>query len=374
MTDQRGLPFLDAVKELAAAAGMEVPGARSARRAAGRARAIAARCDRGRAGLVHGAVSTGWRGRKRGPICRSAGSASRTRRAFGLGFSPDSRSKLKTAIKQFPEEMLVETGMLILPEDEPNKRSRESYDRFRGRLMIPIRDQRGRVIAFGGRILGAGEPKYLNSPETPALRQGPHPLQSRQGRPRRAQVRPGDRRRGLYGRDRRSRRPALPRRSPPLGTRRSPSIRSSGSGRWSRRPSSASTATVRASAPPCAPHTALCPCSSPATASPLRRSRRARTRTISSALPGGSLRSGAGAGAIPLVELIWRSEETSLLLETPEQRAGLRQRLNELCKDHRGHRNPLSLQPIFPRALRGSLRRAGAQKQLRTRNRDARGR
>ena len=52
--------------------------------------------------------------------------------------------------------------MLIRP-DEADK---ESYDRFRGRLMFPIRDQRGRVIAFGGRILGDGEPKYLNSPET----------------------------------------------------------------------------------------------------------------------------------------------------------------------------------------------------------------
>src|SRR5687767_15402278 len=52
--------------------------------------------------------------------------------------------------------------MLIRP-DEPGK---DSYDRFRGRLMFPIRDQRGRVIAFGGRILGDGEPKYLNSPDT----------------------------------------------------------------------------------------------------------------------------------------------------------------------------------------------------------------
>jgi DNA primase len=69
--------------------------------------------------------------------------------------------------------MLVETGMIIQPEaDNPGARSRESYDRFRGRLMIPIRDQRGRVIAFGGRILGAGEPKYLNSPETPLFDKG----------------------------------------------------------------------------------------------------------------------------------------------------------------------------------------------------------
>ena len=56
--------------------------------------------------------------------------------------------------------------MLIEPDEG------ETYDRFRGRLMIPIRDARGRVIAFGGRILGAGEPKYLNSPDTPLFDKG----------------------------------------------------------------------------------------------------------------------------------------------------------------------------------------------------------
>src|SRR5947209_5359128 len=53
-------------------------------------------------------------------------------------------------------------GMLLQPEEA----GKQSYDRFRGRLMIPIRDPRGRVIGFGGRILGEGEPKYLNSPQT----------------------------------------------------------------------------------------------------------------------------------------------------------------------------------------------------------------
>ena len=57
--------------------------------------------------------------------------------------------------------------MLIRPEE-----GGDSYDRFRGRLMFPIRDPRGRVIAFGGRILGDGEPKYLNSPDTPLFDKG----------------------------------------------------------------------------------------------------------------------------------------------------------------------------------------------------------
>ena len=61
---------------------------------------------------------------------------------------------------------LIEAGLLIQVE------GKEPYDRFRGRLMIPIRDPRGRVIAFGGRIIGEGEPKYLNSPDTPLFDKG----------------------------------------------------------------------------------------------------------------------------------------------------------------------------------------------------------
>ena len=63
---------------------------------------------------------------------------------------------------------MIETGLLIQPDD----RSRSPYDRFRGRVMFPILDQKGRVIAFGGRILRDGEPKYLNSPETPLFQKG----------------------------------------------------------------------------------------------------------------------------------------------------------------------------------------------------------
>ncbi|HZB70092.1 MAG TPA: toprim domain-containing protein, partial [Sphingomicrobium sp.] len=79
---------------------------------------------------------------------------------------------LKTALASLGEEPLVETGMLIKPDANDSGGGGETYDRFRGRLMIPIRDARGRVIAFGGRILGQGEPKYLNSPDTPLFDKG----------------------------------------------------------------------------------------------------------------------------------------------------------------------------------------------------------
>ncbi|MFN2579379.1 MAG: toprim domain-containing protein, partial [Pyrinomonadaceae bacterium] len=89
-----------------------------------------------------------------------------TMQRFGLGLAPDSRTALKRALEKLGEDRLVETGMLIKPDEG------DTYDRFRGRLTFPIRDPRGRVIAFGGRILGEGEPKYLNSPDTPLFEKG----------------------------------------------------------------------------------------------------------------------------------------------------------------------------------------------------------
>ncbi|MCC6482675.1 MAG: DNA primase, partial [Sphingomonadaceae bacterium] len=167
MTDQRGLPFMDAVKELADAAGMEVPApdpraARQAEAARGLHEACQAAQDwfESQLGGIDGAEARVYLDKR--------GLSDDARRAFGFGFAPDSRGKLKAALKDFPEPLLIEAGLLIQPEDK----SREPYDRFRGRLMIPIRDARGRVIAFGGRIIGSGEPKYLNSPDTPLFDKG----------------------------------------------------------------------------------------------------------------------------------------------------------------------------------------------------------
>ncbi len=91
---------------------------------------------------------------------------------FRLGFAPDTRNALKTALanKDIPEDLMVETGMLIRPPED--RADRTPYDRFRGRLMFPIMDRRGRVIAFGGRTLIDDKAKYLNSPETPIFHKG----------------------------------------------------------------------------------------------------------------------------------------------------------------------------------------------------------
>lgn len=89
---------------------------------------------------------------------------------FRLGFGPNSRSALKEAMlaRKFTIDQIVEAGLVIRPEDNP----RETYDRFRNRIMFPICDARGRVVAFGGRALGDAGAKYLNSPETPLFHKG----------------------------------------------------------------------------------------------------------------------------------------------------------------------------------------------------------
>jgi DNA primase len=85
---------------------------------------------------------------------------------FGIGFAPDGWQNLAAAFPNYQDVTLNETGLVISGED--GKR----YDRFRDRIMFPIINVRGQVIGFGGRVLDKGEPKYLNSPETPLFEKG----------------------------------------------------------------------------------------------------------------------------------------------------------------------------------------------------------
>lgn len=165
LTEAQGATFVDAVKELADAAGLALPApdpqaVERETRAAGLHDVMAAAC----AWFVE-------------QLCASAGAEARaylghrgltpeTIAAFGIGFAPDRRDGLKGALARFGEAALIEAGLLIVVEEKV------PYDRFRGRVMIPIHDPRGRVIAFGGRILATGEPKYLNSPDTPLFDKG----------------------------------------------------------------------------------------------------------------------------------------------------------------------------------------------------------
>ncbi|MBW8753323.1 MAG: DNA primase [Sphingomonadales bacterium] len=168
LTDQRGLGFMDAVKELAAEAGLDVPTPDP------RAAQAAEQRD-----SLHDvtAAAQKWfveclaspEGDKARAYLATRGFDAHTLQRFGFGYAPEGRQALKGALAQFPEEKLIEAGLRILVDDK------EPYDRFRGRLMLPIEDARGRVIAFGGRILDKTKtdaPKYLNSPDTPLFDKG----------------------------------------------------------------------------------------------------------------------------------------------------------------------------------------------------------
>ncbi len=89
---------------------------------------------------------------------------------FGLGYAADGWHALASAFAQYDDPLLVESGLVILHDEEGQDEKR--YDRFRDRVMFPIRAVSGETIGFGGRILDRGEPKYLNSPETPVFVKG----------------------------------------------------------------------------------------------------------------------------------------------------------------------------------------------------------
>ncbi len=167
MTEQRGLSFIDAIKELAAEAGMEVPAPDpvAARKAEKRAELVDV-TTMAQDWFVHNLRSG--EGREALSYLNNRGLKPEVLREFGFGYAPENKQALNNALPQFEDQMLVETGMRIKTDDGT------TYDRFRGRVMLPIQDARGRVIAFGGRILGKrdGVAKYLNSPDTPLFDKG----------------------------------------------------------------------------------------------------------------------------------------------------------------------------------------------------------
>ena len=89
---------------------------------------------------------------------------------FGLGYAPEGWRSLASVFPDYQDALLVESGLVISNNEDATEEKR--YDRFRDRIMFPIRNIKGECIGFGGRILGEGTPKYLNSPETPVFSKG----------------------------------------------------------------------------------------------------------------------------------------------------------------------------------------------------------
>jgi DNA primase len=163
------MEFVDAVADLAQRAGLEVPREAQGARDPGSVdlHEIMARI----AGFFEQNLADSARALK---YVGLRGIDAKTTAKFALGFAPDSWDALLKRFGSQEEErsQILQLGMIIERDTRGGERTAGFYDRFRDRLMFPIRDSRGRVIGFGGRIIDQGEPKYLNSPETPLFHKG----------------------------------------------------------------------------------------------------------------------------------------------------------------------------------------------------------
>ena len=160
------LDFIEAIEKLAGEAGLAVPQATPQERE--RAQRQKTLLDATEAGAVFYEerlwAPAGARARE---YLQGRGLDPEIIRRFRLGWAPDDRQALRRALaREFSDPLLIEAGLLRRPDE------REPSDYFRNRLMFPISDRAGRVIAFGGRVLGDGQPKYLNSPDSALFEKG----------------------------------------------------------------------------------------------------------------------------------------------------------------------------------------------------------
>jgi len=171
LMDHDHMAFPEAVEELATRLGLEVPHEGGVDRAAQRA-------DEPLYELMARVARFYTEQLVRAPRAREylaqRGLTAATQERFAIGYAPDSWNEL---LRHFggsdaERKRLLDGGLIIERERGAGREGERYYDRFRDRVMFPIRDARGRVIGFGGRVIDAGEPKYLNSPETVLFHKG----------------------------------------------------------------------------------------------------------------------------------------------------------------------------------------------------------
>ncbi len=163
LMEYSGLGFIDAIKELSSRAGMQMPEDDHRRPENGpkittltEVMARAARYYYEQLKTSEPAID----------YLKGRGLSGEIAQKFGIGYAPDGWQNLAAAFDDYSVAELQQAGLVI-----KNEQGR-LYDRFRDRVMFPIMNQKGEVIAFGGRVMGQGEPKYLNSPETPLFEKG----------------------------------------------------------------------------------------------------------------------------------------------------------------------------------------------------------
>ncbi len=177
LMDQAGMTFIEAVKDLAQQVGLQMP----QDDVSPQDRAKAAQVREQQATLTSVLEKAGLayiqhlRGSERAiGYFKSRGLTGAIAKTFGLGYAPEGWRSLASVFPDYNDPLLVESGLVIsgeAGEDNPQGEAKR-YDRFRDRVMFPIRNVKGECIGFGGRVLGDDKPKYLNSPETPVFSKG----------------------------------------------------------------------------------------------------------------------------------------------------------------------------------------------------------
>lgn len=169
LIEHTGASFPEAVRALASAVGMSVP---EENRSPGQKAATARRREEvSQHTKVLEAAQTHYLAQLRETpaairYLKQRGLTGEIAKEFGLGWASSDRQALAKVFGRYDDPLLVESGLVIEAEDG------RRYDRFRERVMFPIRNVKGEIVGFGGRIIGKGEPKYLNSPETPVFSKG----------------------------------------------------------------------------------------------------------------------------------------------------------------------------------------------------------
>ncbi|WP_280150419.1 DNA primase [Piscinibacter sp. XHJ-5] len=176
LMEHSGMGFVDAVRELAQQVGMAVP--EDDRSPQERERAATLKERQSTLSEVLAKAGMHYRQQlKRSPraidYLKGRGLTGEIAARFGLGYAPEGWRGLASVFARYDDPLLEESGLVIAQEgDSGDESDRKRYDRFRDRIMFPIRSVQGDVIGFGGRVLDKGEPKYLNSPETPVFVKG----------------------------------------------------------------------------------------------------------------------------------------------------------------------------------------------------------
>lgn len=173
LMDHAGMTFVEAVKDLAQQYGLQVPEDDASPQ--DRARAAEQRQKQTTLNDVLEKAGEAYRKHLKESAravgyFKGRGLSGEIARQFGLGYAPEGWRSLASVFPNYDDPLLVESGLVILNAEEGGDEKR--YDRFRDRVMFPIRNVKGECIGFGGRVLGDDKPKYLNSPETPVFSKG----------------------------------------------------------------------------------------------------------------------------------------------------------------------------------------------------------